>query len=83
MSGVVYGLLGYGWLWSWLRPDRQLQIPSALLYFSLFMLVMGLFGVVDLLGAGRVANAAHFGGLLMGCVIGLGAGLISKPSRQE
>lgn len=83
MSGVVYGLLGYGWIWSWLRPDQQLQIPSALLYFSLFMLFMGLFGVVDLLGAGRVANAAHFGGLLMGCVIGLGAGLISKSSQQQ
>jgi GlpG protein len=83
MSGVVYGLLGYAWIWSLLRPDEPLHIPSVLLYFSLFMLMIGLFGFVDLLGVGKVANAAHLGGLIIGCAIGLGSGLISKFTQHD
>lgn len=82
MSGVVYGLLGYGWVWSYIRPDQHLHIPMVLIYFSLFMLLMGFMGVIDMLGMGRVANAAHLGGLLMGCIIGLGAGLMSKSMAR-
>lgn len=82
MSGVVYGLLGYGWIWSALKPDQPLHIPPALVYFSLFMLVMGFLGVVDMLGAGRVANAAHLGGLIVGCILGAGAGVFSKSDKD-
>ena len=81
MSGVVYGLLGYGWIWSLLRPEKTLHIPLALVYFSLFMLAMGFLGIVDMLGAGRVANAAHLGGLIVGCLLGAGAGIFSKPEK--
>lgn len=82
MSGVVYGLLGYGWVWSLLRPDKSLHIPNALLYFSLFMMVMGFAGLASLLGAGKIANLAHLGGLVIGCLIGLGAATIDKLSSQ-
>lgn len=78
MSGVVYGLLGYGWVWSLMRPEKNLQIPNVILYFSLFMMVMGFMGLVGLLGAGKVANVAHLGGLIMGCLMGFGAAVIDK-----
>jgi len=77
MSGVIYGLLGYGWMWSLIQPKRSLHIPRAVLAFMLVWLLLCLFGFASLLGAGSVANAAHVGGLLMGMLLGLGAGLIA------
>ncbi len=82
MSGVVYGLLGYGWVWSMMRPEKNLMIPNVILYFSLFMMVMGFAGLVGALGAGKVANVAHLGGLIMGCLMGFGAALIDKFSAD-
>lgn len=83
MSGVVYGLLGYGWLWSLLRPEKNLQIPNVLFYFSVAMVVLGFVGIIDVLAVGRVANMAHLGGLIMGCVIAAGAVVIDKRSGKE
>ncbi|WP_101759554.1 rhomboid family intramembrane serine protease [Oceanicoccus sp. KOV_DT_Chl] len=83
MSGVVYGLLGYGWIWSLLRPAKNLQIPNVILYFSLGMMVLGFAGFAGMLGAGKIANVAHLGGLIMGCLMGLGAALIDKFSADQ
>ncbi len=82
MSGVVYGLLGYGWVWSLLRPDKSLRIPNVILYFSLFMMVLGFAGLASLLGAGKIANIAHLGGLIMGCLMGFCAALIDKYTHR-
>ena len=76
MSGVIYGLLGYCWVWSQLLPHRSMQVPTAIVLFMLGWLVICLYGFTELMGLGRVANAAHVGGLVMGLVIGLGAALI-------
>ncbi len=83
MSGVIYGLLGYGWIWSYLRPDQSLQIPKAVIIFMLAWLVICLVGFTTLIGAGNVANAAHIGGLIMGMVLGFGAGKIAGNSSAE
>ena len=83
MSGVVYGLLGYGWVWGLMRPEKNLQIPNSILYFSVAMMVLGFVGVVGILGIGKVANIAHLGGLIMGCLIGVGAALIDKSSMGK
>lgn len=82
MSGVVYGLLGYGWIWNLLRPEKSLHIPNVIFYFSLAMMVLGFAGFIGLLGAGKVANVAHLGGLIMGLLMGLGAGLIDKLASK-
>jgi GlpG protein len=82
MSGVVYGLLGYGWVWNLLRPEKALHIPNVIFYFSLGMLVLGFVGFIGLLGAGEVANVAHLGGLIIGVLMGLGAGLIDKLASK-
>jgi GlpG protein len=83
MSGVIYGLLGYGWIWSYLRPSESLQIPKAVINFMLAWLVICLVGLTTLVGAGNVANAAHVGGLIMGMVLGFGAGKIAKTGSVE
>ncbi|MGK0442464.1 MAG: GlpG protein [Pseudohongiellaceae bacterium] len=81
MSGVIYGLLGYSWVWSQMNPQRSMQIPHSVMIFMMGWLVVCLLGFTELMGLGKVANAAHVGGLLMGLVIGFGAGLIEgkKP----
>lgn len=80
MSGVVYGLIGYGWIWNMMRPNRSLNIPNALVYFSIVMMVTGFAGIDGLFGAGKVANLAHLGGLVTGFVLGLAAALMDKYS---
>lgn len=82
MSGVIYGLLGYGWMWSYLCPTRSVHIPKPVLMFMLGWLVFCLLGFTTMLGMGNIANAAHVGGLLIGILLGLGAGFIERLSRK-
>ncbi|MCR8924246.1 rhomboid family intramembrane serine protease [Dasania sp. GY-MA-18] len=82
MSGVIYGLLGYGWLWSVLVPHKSMHIPHAIVVFMLLWLVLCLMGFTRLLGLGDVANAAHVGGLLIGLLIGAAAALIERFSNK-
>ncbi|MBN4055111.1 rhomboid family intramembrane serine protease [bacterium AH-315-K03] len=78
MSGVIYGLLGYGWMWSRLRPKQSLHIPNPVVYFMLAWLVLCMLGFARLVGAGAIANAAHLGGLIMGLILGAGAAFIAR-----
>ncbi len=41
-------------------------------------LVLCMSGVIELLGFGAIANAAHVGGLLMGCACGAMAGALQR-----
>ena len=49
--------------------------------WMLIWLVLCMLGFASLLGAGAVANAAHAGGLVMGLILGFGAGLIHKLGK--
>mgnify|MGYP003641664390 FL=1 len=68
MSGVVYGLVGYCWLWRYFRPT--IFFPDALLKFSLIWLVLGYTPLTEWLGLGKMANAAHLYGLIAGLLWG-------------
>lgn len=86
MSGVIYGLLGYGWIWSRMRPAQSLQIPGPIIAFMLIWLVLCMFGFASLLGVGAVANAAHLGGLLIGMLLGFSAAILARrtdPDKQK
>jgi GlpG protein len=78
LSGVLYGLLGYVWLYQWLAPNPHYRLPKGVLVMMLIWLVVCLTGVVGQLGFGQIANAAHVGGLLIGCLTGLLGGALAR-----
>lgn len=66
LSGVVYGLLGYIWMWQLVAPRAGLQLPPAMIGFLLLALVL-----MEVLASAWIATAAHAGGLFAGMVAGL------------
>ena len=47
----------------------------------LIWLLVCLSGVIDTLGLGAIANAAHVGGLVAGCAAGLIGGALARLRR--
>lgn len=78
MSGVVFALLGYAWLWDKQRLLPRIGLPPALMGFMLFWLVLGYTGVLEGVGFGAIANTAHLVGLLAGLVWLVLVRLLSK-----
>ena len=66
LSGVVYAIISYAWLWD-KRHSRKLGVVSnALMGFMLAWLALGYSGLLTQLGLGSIANTAHLAGLLSG-----------------
>ena len=78
MSGVVYGLLGFSWVAPLLQPAWQIRPSPAIMLFMVGWLVACLLGVVEGLGFGAIANAAHLGGLVCGAVLGGLLGMVAR-----
>lgn len=65
LSGIVFALLGYAWLWD--RVDsRKVGLPSALMGFMVIWLALGYSGVLSTIGFGDIANTAHLAGMIAG-----------------
>lgn len=75
LSGLVYGILAYCWLSQRRRP--RFQFPPALVTFAVIWIVIGFTPIPELIGVGRMANAAHLGGFLAGALIAV----IMPPGR--
>lgn len=69
LSGVVYGLLGYLWLYGRVNPQAGYALRREIVLFMLAWLVICYVGL-----AGIVANEAHLAGLISGCVLGAATG---------
>lgn len=65
MSGVVYGLFGYIWMWQLFYPQKGLSLPGALIFFLLLTLV-----IMTAINLEFIADEAHIGGLLAGVLYG-------------
>lgn len=82
LSGVLYALLGYCWIYQRLRPVAAYNLPKGVVIMMLIWLLVCLSGLVTVLGFGQIANAAHVGGLVLGCVAGAGCGLYARKIKK-
>lgn len=78
LSGVLYALLGYCWIYQRLCPVAAFRLPSGVVTLMLVWLVLCFSGLVSLLGFGQIANAAHLSGLVLGCLAGAVAGWLAR-----
>ena len=76
MSGVVYGLFAYIWMWQLFDPRTGLRLPWSLILYMLAMLA--LFTYLDL---AMIANAAHMGGFLTGMLLGAVLATVRRAQR--
>ncbi len=76
MSGVVYGLFAYIWMWQLFDPRTKLALPGSLIWFMLISLV-----IMTALDLRMIANEAHLGGFLAGMLYGTVTALVSRMLR--
>ena len=81
LSGVLYGLLGHCWLYQRLAPNPVYRLPPGVLVMMLAWLLICMTGIFELLQLAAIANAAHVGGLLVGCLTGLVGGALARRHR--
>jgi GlpG protein len=70
LSGVIYGLLGYYWIWQKLVPEETLNLPDMLFWILVVFMFVMMTGIFSALGFGSIANAAHSVGLASGLLLG-------------
>ena len=78
LSGVLYGLLGHIWIYQMMAPNPMYNLPRGVLVMMLIWLALCMSGLVSMIGFGQIANAAHVGGLVIGCLTGLLGGLWAR-----
>lgn len=66
LSGVIFGLMGYTWLWDRVGLAPRFGMSQALMVFMLVWLLLGISGILESFGFGSIANTAHLAGLLAG-----------------
>ncbi|MBN4053578.1 rhomboid family intramembrane serine protease [Haliea sp. AH-315-K21] len=76
MSGVVYGLFAYIWMWQLFDPAKGLGLPGNLVFFMLLALI-----ILTFIGLESIADTAHIAGLLCGVVYGAVVATISRIRR--
>ena len=65
-SGVNYAFVGYLLIRQIMNPDHRLNVPSGLIWFPIITMVLGMFGIMDFLAGGAIANTAHATGFVLG-----------------
>lgn len=73
LSGVVYGLLGYIWMWQVILPKSRLRLPASMIAILLVALVL-----MEVFASSWIASAAHAGGLIAGMIAGVFAALVVR-----
>jgi len=77
MSGVIYGLLGYCWVWDKIFPSPAFLLPRGIAGFMVGWLIFCYIGLTEIVGI-HVANEAHLSGLILGLVFGVASALLAR-----
>jgi GlpG protein len=78
MSGVIFGLFTYIWMWQLIDPRKGLALPGSLIWFMVISLV-----VMTVLDLPFIADEAHIGGFIAGIVYGAGTAIASRVMRYR
>ena len=78
LSGVLYGLLGHCWIYQKLAPAPVYRLPPGVVWLMLIWLLICMTGIFELVQLAAIANGAHVGGLLAGCLTGLIGGALAR-----
>lgn len=82
LSAVVYGLLGYLWLYPVADPHAPFRLRPAIVLFMLGWLALGYTGIFDVV-FGRISNNGHLAGVLAGGGLGLLLGVVNHRRDAE
>ncbi len=82
LSGVVYGLLGYIWLYPLVNPRVGFRLNPAIVIFMVGWLAIGYSGILDGI-FGKMANDALLIGLLTGVILGCVFGLLHRMTDDN
>lgn len=77
LSAVVYGLVGYLWLYPYADPAAPFRLQRGIVLFLIGWLALGYTGIFDALFGIRVSNHGHLAGLLAGAALGVLLGLVN------
>lgn len=75
LSGMVYALFGYCWIFSKYKPSVGINIQPALFGFMLIWIVIGFFDILPM----QMANTSHLLGLIVGLVLGY---IYTRPQKS-
>jgi GlpG protein len=64
-----------------LAPNPIYRLPRGVLVMMLVWLLLCISGLISMLGFGAIANGAHVGGLIIGCITGLLGGALARRNR--
>ncbi|WP_439136003.1 rhomboid family intramembrane serine protease [Pseudomaricurvus sp.] len=82
LSGVLYGLLGFLWIYNYFKPRPVFTLQPGIIGFMLVWVVLGMTGAVDFFMDGSIANAAHVGGLIAGMMCAAIAGIWTADKKD-
>lgn len=82
LSAVVYGALGYLWIYPYMDPSAGYRINNILVMFMLGWLVLGYTHILEPI-FGKISNDGHLSGLVVGVGLAILLGLVNrKPAVQ-
>ncbi len=70
LSGIVYALVGYIWVWQTNHKQSPLRIQQPIIVVLLVMMVLGFTPILGIFANNNVANGAHLGGVISGIILG-------------
>lgn len=79
MSGVIYGLLAYCFVFYYVARDKRFALPTAVYILMVGSLLLGYSGILDSLVL--MANTAHLMGLVYGLLIAVPSALLYRFAR--